>query len=83
MISLDKIVNLDKKAITLPSGNYLTMYFEDDFYNTKKYYEEIIKYIKENNIEVIGDFHEIYIMTRANPEGEIMALAKIEILLKN
>ena len=83
MISLDKIVNLDKKAITLPSGNYLTMYFEDDFYNTKKYYNEIIKYIKVNNIEVIGDFHEIYIMTRANPEGEIMALAKIEILLKN
>ena len=32
MISLDKIVNINKKAITLPSGNYLTMYFEDDFY---------------------------------------------------
>ena len=83
MISLDKIVNLDKKAITLPSGNYLTMYFEDDFYNTKKYYDEIITYIKENSLNVIDDFYEIYIMTRANSEGDIMALAKIEILLNN
>lgn len=83
MISLDKIVNLDKKAITLPSGNYLTMYFEDDLYNTKKYYDKIITYIKDNNIEIADDFYEIYIMTRASSDGEIMALAKIEILLNN
>ncbi|MGL6107085.1 MerR family transcriptional regulator [Romboutsia sp.] len=82
MISLDYIPNLDKEIVTLPNGEYLTMYFEDNFYNTKKYYNEMIKYIKENNIKVEGDFHEIYIMTRANPDGEIMALAQIEILLK-
>lgn len=82
MISLDNINNLEKEIVTLPEGEYLTMYFDDNFYNTKKYYNEIIKYIKENNIEISGDFHEIYIMTRANVDGEIMALAKIEILLK-
>ncbi|MGL5348354.1 MAG: MerR family transcriptional regulator [Peptostreptococcaceae bacterium] len=82
MISLDKIPSIENEIVTLPKGNYLTMYFDDNFYNTKKYYDEIIKYIKENNIKVEGDFHETYIMTRANTAGEIMALAKIEILIK-
>lgn len=82
MISLDKIPNIEKEIVSLPKGEYLTMYFDDNFYNTKKYYNKMIKYIKDNNIKVEGDFHEIYIMTRANAEGEIMALAKIEILLK-
>lgn len=82
MISLDNIPNIDKEIVTLPSGEYLTMYFEDNFYNTKKYYNQMIKYIKENNIKVEGDFHEIYIMTMASAEGDIMALAQIEILLK-
>ena len=82
MISLDKIPNIENEIITFPKGNYLTMYFDDNFYNTKKYYDEIIKYIKENNIKVEGDFHETYIMTRANTAGEIMALARIEILIK-
>lgn len=82
MISLDKMTNLDKEIVVLPQGEYLSMYFDDNFYNTKKYYNEILKYIKENNIKVEGDFHETYIMTRANAEGEIMALAKIEILIR-
>lgn len=81
--NLDKISNLDNEIVRLPKGDYLTMYFEDNFHDTKKYYDKLIKYIKENNIEVEGDFQEIYIMTRANAEGEIMSLAKIEILIKN
>ncbi|MGL5312697.1 MAG: MerR family transcriptional regulator [Peptostreptococcaceae bacterium] len=81
MISLDNMNNLDKEIVILPQGEYLSMYFDDNFYNTKKYYNKILKYIKENNIKVEGDFHETYIMTRANAEGEIMALAKIEILI--
>ena len=52
------------------------------FMITKKYYKNIIEYIKENNIEVIGDFYEIYEMTRVSSDGEVKSLAKIEILIK-
>ena len=49
----------------------------------RKIASEYAKLYQENNLNVIDDFYEIYIMTRANSEGDIMALAKIEILLNN
>lgn len=81
MIKLDNINNEDANTVIFPKGKYLTMYFDDTFYNTKKYYDIFTQYIKDNNIYVVGDFHEIYVMTRANQNGEIKALAQIEILL--
>lgn len=83
MINPDNIIQKDEKVVTFPKGNYLTMYFDDTFYDTKKYYDIMLKYIKDNNIKVTGDFHEIYIMTRANQSGEIKALAQIEILIED
>ncbi|WP_195938914.1 MerR family transcriptional regulator [Romboutsia sp. 1001713B170131_170501_G6] len=82
MIKTEDALNTDERIIILPKGNYLTMYFDDTFYDIKKYYNLITNYIKENNIKVIGDFHEIYIITRANSSGEIKALAQIEILIE-
>ncbi|MBQ3421415.1 MAG: hypothetical protein IJH34_07045, partial [Romboutsia sp.] len=66
----------------LKEVNYLTLYFDDNFYDNKKYYQNIIKYIEENNIGVTGDFYEIYEMTRVSSDGEVKSLAKIEILIK-
>ncbi len=76
------IVFNEDEVVTLKEGNYLTFYFDDNFYDNKKYYENIIKYIEENNIEVIGNFYEIYEMTRVSRDGEVKSLAKIEILIK-
>ncbi|MPN12374.1 hypothetical protein SDC9_159692 [bioreactor metagenome] len=81
MIKLDNILNTDKEIITLPKGDYLTLYFDDTFYDTKKYYDIMKEYIKVNNIKTKGDFHEVSIMTRANSYGEIKSLAQIEILI--
>lgn len=81
MIKLDNILNTDKEIITLPKGDYLTLYFDDTFYDTKKYYDIMKEYIKINNIKTKGDFHEVSIMTRANSYGEIKSLAQIEILI--
>ena len=83
MLELDSsIVFNEDEVITLKEGNYLTFYFDDNFYDNKKYYKKVIKYIKENNIEVIGDFYEIYEITRVSSDGEVKSLAKIEILIK-
>ena len=70
-----------QEIVTLPKGNYLTLYFDDSFYNTKKYYDKLLTYMNENHINAKSNFNETYIMTRVNKELEIKALAKIEILI--
>ncbi len=83
MLELDYNILVDKDdIITLKEGNYLTFYFDDNFYDNKKYYYNVIDYIKNNNIDVVGEFYEIYEMTRVSSDGEVKSLAKIEILLK-
>ena len=78
----------DKKHIdsdnisVLPKGIYLTMYIDDSSFDNRKYYNQIIEYAKENNIEVIGDFIETEIIARVNKEGKGNNLAKIELLCK-
>ena len=38
--------------------------------------------IEDNNIEAIGDFYEIYIITRVGSDGTEKSLGKIQILIK-
>lgn len=83
MINLGENKNfIDEKIIKIPKGKYLTMYFDDAYKDSGKYYDVIMKYIKDNNIETIGDFHEIYIMTRVGMDGKEKSLGQIEILMK-
>lgn len=72
----------DTTIVILPKGNYITFYFDDNFYDNKKYYSKVIEYINSNNLNIIGDFYEIHEMTRVSKDGEAKSLAKIEILLK-
>ncbi|WP_250673734.1 MerR family transcriptional regulator [Paraclostridium ghonii] len=83
MINLGEDKNFtDEKIIIIPKGRYVTMYFDDAYRDAGKYYNVIMKYIKENKIETIGDFHEIYIMTRVGMDGKEKSLGQIEILMK-
>lgn len=82
MINLGEDIDFkDEKIITIPEGNYLTMYFDDAYRDAGKYYEIIMKYIKDNEIKPKGDFHEIYIMTRVGMDGKEKSLGQIEILI--
>ncbi|WP_243115017.1 MerR family transcriptional regulator [Paraclostridium sordellii] len=82
MINLgEEIFFEDNKLVKVPAGNYLTMYFDDAYRNSSKYYHTIMNYIQKNNIKTIGDFHEIYIMTRVGMDGKIKSLGQIEILI--
>lgn len=67
---------------SIPKGNYLTMYFDDVYRNSKKYYKIFVDYIKENHLKTKGDFREIYILTRIGNDGLIKSLGKLEILLE-
>lgn len=68
--------------VRIPSGKYLTIYFEDSCIDNRKYYNSMINYIEKNNIEVVGDFIETVIIPRVNKEGKENTLAKLEILCK-
>lgn len=82
MINLGEDIDFkDEKIITIPKGDYLTMYFDDAYRDAGKYYEIIMKYIKDNKIKPKGDFHEIYIMTRVGMDGKERSLGQIEILI--
>ncbi|MGH4122118.1 MAG: MerR family transcriptional regulator [Clostridium sp.] len=78
----ENITNDDDNLITLPKGEYITLNFDDDYNNTSKYYKSLMEYIDKNNIEVSGDFYEIYIMTRVGNDGEERSLGQIQILLR-
>lgn len=77
-------VPLDKGKITvLKPGRYLTLNFDDDHKEPKKYYDRILSYIESNNLQVIGDFYEIYVITRRTNDKKEKSLGKIQILLKD
>ena len=83
MIGLDCTLSEDEEpVVVLPEGDYITFYFDDNFYDNKKYYNKVLEYINNNKIDVIGEFYEIHEMTRVSKDGETKSLAKIEILIR-
>lgn len=83
MINIRNYNSSDKEGlVTLPKGEYITLNFDDDYNDTSKYYKKIMEYISKETIEVVGDFYEIYIMTRVGNDGKEKSLGKIQILKK-
>ena len=83
MINFTRGMNIEEyDKIILPKGKYLTLNFDDDYNDTKKYYDIIMKYINDNKIETLGDFCEIYIITRVSSNGMEKSLGKIQIHIK-
>ncbi|MCB2298516.1 MerR family transcriptional regulator [Clostridium tagluense] len=78
----ESITNDDNNLITLPKGEYITLNFDDDYKDTSKYYKTLIEYMDKNNVEVSGDFYEVYIMTRVGNDGKERSLGQIQILKK-
>ena len=81
LINAFECVTNNDNLITLPKGEYITLNFDDDYNDTSKYYKSLIEYIDRNNIEVRGDFYEIYIMTRVGNDGKERSLGQIQIQL--
>ncbi|MEG0295878.1 MAG: MerR family transcriptional regulator [Clostridium sp.] len=71
-----------KNIVVIPAGEYLTLNFDDDYNDTTEYYKKMLNYINENNIDVSGDFYEIYVMTRVGADGKEKSLGQIQILIK-
>ena len=75
--------NLNGVERITPGGNYITIFFDDNWENINKYYYKIMDYIEENNIEVEGDFNEVWTMPRVDSNGKEKTFGYIEILIKN
>ncbi|MBM6860828.1 GyrI-like domain-containing protein, partial [Clostridium saudiense] len=82
MLSFTDMLNVnDKEKYIIPEGKYITINFDDDYKDTRKYYTRIMNYIVENSLKVQGDFYEIYAMTRVGNDGREKSLGKLQIAL--
>lgn len=88
----NKIVNMDIRYYIdnkydannyniLPEGYYVSIIFDDNSYNKYKYYKKLTDYIINNNIDVVGDFSETWIIPKSYKSKEI-TLVKLEIMCK-
>lgn len=77
----DNIMSGEEKSGILPEGEYLTINFEDDYKDTKYYYEKLIKYVDDEKIRVGDTFYESYILTYVGKGEEVKSLGQIQIKL--
>ncbi len=75
------IIN-DVKGEIINAGYFLTIVFKGSYKESYKYYEILKEYIKENNLEVIGDIHEIYHIEIHITEDENEFITEIQIPVK-
>ncbi|NJJ34910.1 MerR family transcriptional regulator [Clostridioides difficile] len=66
----------------LPEGEYLTILYDDNWNKAYDYYQKIIDYAKDNNIEIVGDFNEIWILSRVDSDSKEKTLVQLEIRKK-
>ncbi|SDL31594.1 MerR family transcriptional regulator [Romboutsia lituseburensis] len=74
--------NDNKNVNILPKGDYITLIFEGSLIDSVNHYKKILDFIEENNIEVQGDFNEVWIMPKIDENLKEKSLVKIEILKK-
>ena len=67
--------------VTLEAGTYVTLSFNDNHKNTRKYYDQIQAYIEKHHLIISGDFYESYVMTVADEQGQYHSLGKLQILV--
>lgn len=69
----------DESYNVLPKGYYASIIFDDNSFNKEKYYKILVDYIQNNNLNVVGDFSEKWIIPRVDYNGRESTLVKIEI----
>lgn len=80
MININDIsIFEDNEVIIFKKGLYLTINFDDDYKDISKYYMKMLDYIEKHHIKVIGDFYEVYIMTRKGTDDKEISLGQIQI----
>ena len=75
-------INEDKDTIYLEEGEYVTIIYEGGPSDSIIYYRMLLDYINENNIEVVGDFNETWIIGKMDENLEEKSLIKLDILKK-
>ena len=62
----------------MQKGKYLVTYAFGNYGETDYIYKDIVKYIEENNIKVVGDIFEEYItdeFNHSNPDDYILQIS--------
>ena len=77
----DNIMSGEEKSGCLAEGKYLTINFEDNYKDTKPYYEKLMKYIVDKGVKIGDTFYESYILTYVGKGEEVKSLGQIQIEL--
>lgn len=67
----------------LPAGDYACIYYKGDHSQSTKYYELLLKYLKENKFSIIGDSIERTIINEFISKHKVDYLTEIQIPIKN
>lgn len=86
----DKIIYKGFKVFTkkskdtkyLDEGDYITIIYEGGPCDSIIYYKKLLDYINKNNIEVVGDFNETWIVGKIDENLDEKSLIKLDILKK-
>lgn len=86
----DKIIYKGFKVFTkkskdtkyLEEGDYITIIYEGGPCDSIIYYKKLLDYINKNNIEVVGDFNETWIVGKIDENLDEKSLIKLDILKK-
>ncbi|RGX04639.1 MerR family transcriptional regulator [Paraclostridium sordellii] len=86
----DKIIYKGFKVFTekskdtkyLEEGDYITIIYEGCPCDSIIYYKKLLDYINKNNIEVVGDFNETWIVGKIDENLDEKSLIKLDILKK-
>ncbi|MDU5007752.1 MAG: MerR family transcriptional regulator [Streptococcus sp.] len=66
----------------LEEGDYITIIYEGCPCDSIIYYKKLLDYINKNNIEVVGDFNETWIVGKIDENLDEKSLIKLDILKK-
>ena len=75
------IIN-EEKGETIEEGNFLTIVFKGRYKESYKYYDMLKLFMKDNNLVVTGDIHEIYHIDIHITEDEDEFITEIQIPIK-
>lgn len=72
-----------KTDSVLPAGNYITLFYDANSGESKKYYRKLMAYIVSHELSVVGDFNETWIMPRMGEDQKEKTFTQIDILVQD
>ncbi|WP_196591931.1 MerR family transcriptional regulator [Pectinatus frisingensis] len=81
-VALDNAI-VDQYVRLKPAGNYLCTYHYGPYDTLDGTYDKLLTYIKSNQLMILGDFYENYIINNLSTEDETSYITEISVAIDN